>query len=75
MVLAARPERVRLDPEGDLQGIVVETAYLGAEIHLTIDLGDGLRINARTDAEDSKVAVGDSVTVRIDPRHTRVLTS
>ena len=75
VVLAARPERVRLDPEGDLQGIVVESAYLGAEIHLTIDLGDGLRIKARTDAEDSKVAVGDSVTVSIDPRHIRVLTS
>ena len=75
VVLAARPERVRLDPEGDLQGIVVETAYLGADIHLTVDLGDGLRINARTDAHDAKVAVGDSVAVSIDPRHTRALTS
>ena len=75
MVLAARPERVRIDSDGDLQGIVVETAYLGAEIHLTIDLGDSLRINARTDAEGPSPAVGDSVNIRIDPRHTRVLAS
>ena len=75
LVLAARPERVRIDPDGDLQGVVAETAYLGADTHLTIDLGDGLRINARTDAHNVKAAVGDSVTVSIDTRHTRVLAS
>ena len=75
MVLAARPERVRIDADGDLQGIVVETAYLGADIHLIIDLGDGLRINARTDVEGPSLTVGDSVNIRIDPRHTRVLAS
>ncbi len=75
MVLAARPERVRIDPDGDLQGVVVETAYFGADIQLTIDLGDGLRISARTDAQGPNPAVGDPVNLRIDPRHTRVLTS
>ena len=75
MVLAARPERVRIDPDGDLQGIVAETAYVGADIHLTIDLGDSLLINARVDTESADLAVGDTVTLSIDPRHTRVLAS
>ena len=75
VVLAARPERVRIDPHGDLQGIVTETAYVGADIHLTVDLGDGLLINARVDTEGANPTVGDPVTLRIDPRHTRVLTS
>ena len=75
MVLAARPERVGIDPDGDLQGVVVGTAYLGADIQLTVDLGDGLRISARTDAAGPNPAVGDSVNIRIDPRHTRILTS
>ncbi len=75
MVLAARPERVRTDPDGDLQGVVVEAAYLGADIHLTVDLGEGLHINARTDAEGPNPAVGDSIAIRINPRHTRILTA
>ena len=75
MVLAARPERVGIDPDGDLQGVVVETSYLGADIHLTIDLGGGLRINARTDSEGPSPIVGDSVSIRIDTRHARILTS
>ena len=75
MVLAARPERVRVDPDGDLQGIVTETSYVGADIHLTVDLGDGHLINARVDAEGATPTVGDSVNLCIDPRHTRVLTS
>jgi spermidine/putrescine transport system ATP-binding protein len=75
VVLAARPERVAIDPDGDLQGIVAETAYLGADIHLTVDLGAKLFINARGDAEDAIPVVGDSVRLRIDPQHTRVLTS
>lgn len=75
MVLAVRPERVRIDPDGDLQGTVVETAYLGADIHLTIDLGDGLSINARTDAQGPNPTAGDAVNIRVDPEHTRVLTS
>ena len=74
-VLAVRPERVRIDPDGELQGTVAETAYLGSDIHLTIDLGDGVHIKARVDAEGSSPAVGDSVRIGIDPRHTRVLTS
>ena len=75
LVLAARPERIRIDPDGELQGIVVETSYLGSDIHLAIDLGDDLVVNVRTDAEDSTPAAGDSVGIRIDPRHTRLLTS
>ena len=75
MVLAVRPERVMLDPDGDLRGVVAETAYLGADVHVAIDLGGGLRINVRADAGDRMPEVGDPVAVRIDPRHTRVLTS
>ena len=75
LVLAARPERVRIDLEGELQGTVAETSYLGSDIHLTIDLGDGVSIKARTDADGPSPAVGDAVRVRIDPRHTRVLAS
>ena len=73
--LAVRPERVTLHPEGQLQGVVAETAYLGADVHLIVDLGDGVRVNVREDAQEHTVDVGDSVTLRIEPRHTRVLTS
>ena len=73
--LAVRPERVRLRPDGDLAGVVAETAYFGADVHLTIDLGDGLRINVREDAQDHIPDVGDSVSLHIEPRHTRILTS
>ncbi|WP_420624860.1 ABC transporter ATP-binding protein [Candidatus Poriferisodalis sp.] len=73
--LAVRPERVSLHPDGHLRGVVAETAYLGADVHLTIDLGNGLRINVREDAQDHSVDVGDSVSLRIEPRHTRILTS
>ena len=75
MVLAARPERVILDPDGDLQGVVTEIAYLGAEVHMAIALDADLRIHARADAQDPRPEIGDTVSVRIDPRHTRVLTS
>ena len=75
VVLAVRPERVRIDPDGDLQGTVVEAAYLGADVHVAIDLGDGLRINARTDAQHGSPEVGGQVSVCIDPRHAKVLSS
>ena len=75
VVLAVRPERVRIDPDGDLRGAVVEAAYLGADVHVAIDLGDGLRINVRTDAQHGCPEVGDQVAVRIDPRHAKALSS
>ena len=75
VVLAVRPERVCIEPDGDLRGVVVEAAYLGADVHVAIDLGDGLRINARTDAQHGCPEVGDQVAVRIDPRHAKALSS
>ena len=75
IVLAVRPERVSLHPEGELSGVVAECGYLGADVHLAIDLGEGLRINARVDAQDPRPAVGEAVAVRVDPRHTRLLTA
>ena len=74
-VLAVRPERVALDPEGELRGQVTAVGYLGADIHLEVDLGAGRRIRARIDAEQGAPEVGDAVGVRIDPRHTRLLTA
>lgn len=75
LVLAVRPERVSLGAGGELQGIVAACSYLGADIHLAIDLSEGLRINARVDAQDQRATVGEAVTVHIDPRHTRLLTA
>ena len=74
-VLAVRPERVTLDPEGELHGEVIAVGYLGADIHLEVDLGAGRRVNARIDAEHGGPKVGDTVGIRIDPRHTRLLTA
>ena len=73
--LAVRPERVTLHPDGQLEGVVAETAYLGADVQLTVDLGAGVRIEVREDALEHDVDVGDSVRLRIEPRHTRMLTS
>ncbi len=75
VVLAVRPERVRIDPGGELRGVVAEAAYLGADVHVAIDMGEGLLINVRTDAQDAIPEVGERVAVRIDPRHTRLLSS
>ena len=74
-VLAVRPERVAMDPAGELSGIVVASGYLGADVHLTVDLGDGLNLNARVDALEQPPGVGTAVSLRIDPRHTRLLMS
>ena len=74
-VLAVRPERVAMDPAGELFGTVVASGYLGADVHLTVDLGDGLSLNARVDALEQPPDVGTAVGLRIDPRHTRLLTS
>ena len=75
VMLAVRPERVRIDPDGDLHGEVAEAAYLGADVHVSIDLGGGLLINVRSDAQDVSPEIGEQVAVRIDPRHTRLLSS
>lgn len=73
--LAVRPERVTLSPEGVLRGVISEATYLGADVHLTIDLGGGVQIRAREDAYEHSVEVGDSVRLIIEPQHTRFLTS
>lgn len=75
IVLAVRPERVSLHPAGELIGTLLTCGYLGADIQLAIDLGEGLRISARIDAQEPRPAVGEKVACRIDPRHTRVLTT
>ena len=74
-VLAVRPERVRIDPGGDLSGVVAKASYLGAEVHVAVDLGGGLVVNVRSDAQDPVPEVGEQVVVRVDPRHTRLLSS
>ena len=74
-VLAVRPERVTPHPTGDLRGTVVASGYLGADVYLTIDLGGGLTVNARIDAHDRPPGLGDTVALRVDPRHVRLLTS
>ena len=73
--LAVRPERVTLDREGELRGAVIASGYVGADIHLSIDLGGGSILNARVDAHDRPPDVGAEVGVRIDARHTRLLAS
>ncbi len=74
-VLAVRPERVRLDPAGELRGTVVASGYVGADVHLSIELDDGASINARVDSHDRLPDIGAAVGVRIEPSHTRLLTS
>ena len=75
IVLAVRPERVVLDVAGELRGTVIASGYVGADVHLTVDLGDGSTIKARVDAHDRLPEPGAAVGVRIDPRHTRLLAS
>ena len=74
-MLAVRPERVALDPTGELRGTVTSSGYLGADVHLTVDLGGGVSLDARIDALDRPPEQGTAVGLRIDPRHTRLLTS
>ncbi len=47
-VLAVRPEHVRLEPDGRLRGLVVESVYRGDHVRIAVDV-DGRRIHAHVD--------------------------
>ncbi len=58
--LGIRPERVRIDPAGDLAGKVVALEHLGARTYVHAKLDSGTGLVAET-AGDSTLRVGDRV--------------
>ncbi|WP_306456060.1 TOBE domain-containing protein [Grimontia marina] len=60
--LGIRPEAINLvsPQEGNCQGIVDVTEYLGADIYVVVDCGELGNITVRTDGE-SEVRAGDNV--------------
>ena len=53
VTVAIRPEQVELDPagEGVLVGTITELVYFGTDMHAHVDLGDGIVLVARVQAE------------------------
>lgn len=77
ITLAIRPEQIRLVPPGaGLPAKVADTTYLGTDTHYTLALGDGSTLVARVQSNAAQsFAVGEPVSVAIDPGTVRVLTS
>ncbi len=77
ITLAIRPEQIRLVPSGaGLPAKVADTTYLGTDTHYTLALGDGSTLVARVQSNAAQsFAVGEPVSVAIDPGTVRVLTS
>ncbi|EOD78261.1 Various polyols ABC transporter, ATP-binding component [Grimontia indica] len=63
--LGIRPEAINLvsPEEGNCQGIVDVTEYLGADIYVVVDCGELGKITVRTDGE-SEVRAGDNVGIQ-----------
>jgi ABC-type sulfate/molybdate transport systems ATPase subunit len=62
-VLAVRPDAVRFDPQGALQGTVVASAYRGPDWVVTVEF-EGVRVTAPSDGARR---VGEQVGMAIDP--------
>ncbi|MEM7534497.1 MAG: ABC transporter ATP-binding protein [Chloroflexota bacterium] len=75
LYLAVRPERIAIDPTGQLQGRVVDTTYNGAEMIVDVDLGNDVYVRCRIDALQTTPQVGSTISLRINPQHTRVVTA
>jgi spermidine/putrescine transport system ATP-binding protein len=82
--VCVRPEKLRLGPKADghvnVEGIVVETVYLGTATQYLVELAPGLRLvaienNTSTARTDDRLARGSQVTIGWLPEHGRVLRS
>ncbi len=71
--LAIRPEHVRLDSGGTLEGTVVEAHYVGSHVRVVVDC-DGRRIEAHV-APASAPRAGEKVDVELPEEHAWVLPS
>ncbi|MEX2549670.1 MAG: TOBE domain-containing protein, partial [Nitriliruptoraceae bacterium] len=67
ITVAVRPERLELDPDGPLRGIVRVASYQGTHRRLVVDCG-GTELEAHVDV-DVPVEMGERVGLRVAPRH------
>ncbi|MDQ6876880.1 MAG: ABC transporter ATP-binding protein [Candidatus Dormibacteraeota bacterium] len=82
--VCVRPEKLRLGAKESgqvsIEGIVVETVYLGTATQYLVELAPGLRLvaienNVHTASSDHRISRGSKVTVGWLPEHGRVLRS
>ena len=83
VVVAVRPERIRLEPDASppgldqpcLIGTLAETTYLGDRIRYGVRMGDGtlLRATASTPGRPPPVPLGAKVRLHVSPEATSVL--
>jgi multiple sugar transport system ATP-binding protein len=70
VTLGARPDAMRLAPEGADDGFEAEfeyAEYLGNDAYIYARLGDGTRVSIQSDAKTSPCRPGDKVRLRLDP--------
>ena len=67
VVLGVRPEHVRVDPDGGVAGTVAVVEALGHERHLVCSRPDGSLVTVRATGPTGPEAVGDELTLSIDP--------
>jgi putrescine transport system ATP-binding protein len=71
-VLAVRPERIALSPDG-VEGIVEDVAFRGSEIHIRLRLAGGEILRISRSANDGPgAAIGDAACVTIAPAAARL---
>ena len=65
--LGVRPEAMRLDPAGEAPAAVVLTELAGADLYVTLRAAGGEELVVRADPRDGVPAIGQGLTVRLDP--------
>jgi spermidine/putrescine ABC transporter ATP-binding subunit len=75
VTVVVRAEKIDLLPPGQsgLPGTVADVDYLGAMARYQIALADGSRLLGLASLKDKPLAVGQAVSLHIDPRHCRIL--
>jgi heme ABC exporter ATP-binding subunit CcmA len=75
VTVVVRAEKIDLLPsdQGGLPGIVVDVDYLGAMARYQIALAGGARLLGLASLKDKPLAVGQAVSLQVDPRHCRIL--
>jgi ABC-type Fe3+/spermidine/putrescine transport system ATPase subunit len=71
VLLACKPEHIRLDPEGAWQGAVTQTTFLGAYWRIGVQTPWGA-IDATVSAENGPLPSGAAVWFHLDPDRVRV---
>jgi len=75
VTVVVRAEKIDLLPPGQsgLPGTVADVDYLGAMARYQIALTDGSRLLGLASLKDKPLAVGQAVSLQVDPRHCRIL--